>query len=74
MLHKIRDAERRHIRDTLEAANIGDWRKIAAEIDYERNQIYFWFLIDGEPQLSRAVTRVMTIIRPFVSERQGCTV
>ena len=71
MLHRIRDAERRRIRDKLEAANSGDWKKIASEIDYGRNQIYFWFLVDDDSRIDKAVIKVMQILRPFVSERQS---
>lgn len=71
MTHKIRDVERRQLLNSLETANDGDWIKIASEIDYRRNQIYYWFLIESEAVLERAAKKVMAVIHPFAIERPG---
>ena len=71
MTHKIRDTERRQILDVLKAANRNDWTKIASEIDYNRNQIYYWFMIENEDRLKEAAHKVIKTLHPFVSERPG---
>ena len=71
MLHRIRDTERRQICAALEAANTNNWARVASEIDYERNQIYFWFLIKDESLLDDAVTKAIKIIHRFAAQREG---
>ena len=68
---KMTMKDRQDMQVAFEKLNDGSWKKVASENDFERHQVYFWFLVESDKDGLASFRVLRNAFRQAVEEFPG---